>query len=953
MAVLAIFLVALLIVGYQMLRRPLLRRLAFKDAFRRPTETALVILGSLLGTALITGSLIVGDTLDASIRATARTQLGPVDEIVDTPDIKTARRLLENLRNEEDPRIDGITSIVRAQASIASRASDRRLAEPGAQVIELDFADGRRFGGDPAPTGIKGETPQRAEAVVAEDLARALKVSKGDSVTTYLYGRELKLEVVRILERLGLAGLWGGMESTSMNAFIAPGTLEKITKKVPLGTLPPRPLVLVSNRGDVESGVELTGAVSKVIEEAFPKDTSLRVDTSKRDRLDGAERQGEAFGEIFLGIGAFAIVAGILLLVNIFVMLSEERKSQLGMLRAIGMRRSHLVRLFVMEGAIYSILASLLGALLGVGVGWAIVRLAAPIFSGFDEFSLDLQFAVESSSILTGLGTGGLIALITVSVTSLRIARINIIRAIRDLPEPRSFVARKRTVILGVLIAAGALVWFVTDLSNIKGWASAIAGPPLAAFALVPLMSKFLARRIVVIVVAAFSLFWGIFGNAILGDHFFEAGEIFAFVLQGVLLTFSAVVLLSQTQETLEGGIRKVAARRIALRLSIAYPLARRFRTGLTLGMFALVIFTMVFISTLSNVFGGQVDTATRKEGGYDILVTANATDPPTERDLRSVTGVKGVSTLLTGGALFQPGGFSEPNGWPVAGIDRDFVKGGPPTLIERGDEFDSDSEVWDKLLRDPNVVVIPLSFLQAGGGPPENIVQTGDSITVIAPLTGKTVRRRVIGKVENDYAFSGVYFSKRSLHMAIPQAAPARFYVKADGSPKELEDLAARLQGRFVENGVDAESFRAQVEVFQQASLQFLKLMQAYLALGLLVGIAGLGVVMVRAVRERRREVGVLRALGFLSGQVRKSFIMESGFVAFEGILVGLVLALITAAQLISSGNFGRGVDFIIPWSQLTILTTTALIAAIAATAWPAQQASQIPPAVALRIAE
>jgi putative ABC transport system permease protein len=128
---------------------------------------------------------------------------------------------------------------------------------------------------------------------------------------------------------------------------------------------------------------------------------------------------------------------------------------------------------------------------------------------------------------------------------------------------------------------------------------------------------------------------------------------------------------------------------------------------------------------------------------------------------------------------------------------------------------------------------------------------------------------------------------------------------------------------------------------------------MQAYLALGLLVGIAGLGVVMVRAVRDRRREIGVLRALGFLRHQVRRAFVLESGFVAFEGIVVGMVLALITAAQLISNGDFGRGVEFIIPWSQLAILLSSALVAALIATAWPAQQASQIPPAVALRIAE
>src|SRR5665809_331 len=84
---------ALLVVSFVAMRRSFLRRLAFRDATRRPGETVLVIAGSLLGTALITGSFIVGDTLDSSIRASATTQLGPVDEVVVTSDPDEAARV--------------------------------------------------------------------------------------------------------------------------------------------------------------------------------------------------------------------------------------------------------------------------------------------------------------------------------------------------------------------------------------------------------------------------------------------------------------------------------------------------------------------------------------------------------------------------------------------------------------------------------------------------------------------------------------------------------------------------------------------------------------------------------------------------------------------------------------------------------------------------------------------
>jgi putative ABC transport system permease protein len=933
----------------------MLRRLAVRDAVRRPGETALVIAGSLLGTALITGSFIVGDTLDSSIKATAYTKLGPVDEVVVTPSQKLADRLVSELRAVDDPDIDGVTSVIHADSAFVSRASGEKRADPDGELLELDFAEGAEFGGDPSIGGISGATPGEGEVVITQDLADEIRAGPGDELTAFLYGKELDLEIDRVIPTVGVAGLSLDFSSRSPNGFVAPGTLDSLdTKELPPGVVPPSSLVIVSNRGGVEEGAALTEEVTPVIEDAFPEGAALRVEEVKKDTLDAAKVQGDAFSEIFVAIGAFAIIAGVLLLVNIFVMLSEERKAQLGMLRAVGMRRGYLVRTFVIEGGMYSLVSSALGAVLGIGVGWAIVKLAAPIFAGFGDFSLDLLFDFELDSIVTGFCAGGLISLGTVFFTSFRISRVNIIRAIRDLPEPRADRARTITVVAGVVFSLLMLAAFLGTLGNEDAWAIAIVGPPFVLLGLLPLASRLVPRRATVLVVAALSLFWGIFGNAILDKQFFGQGDLFAFVVQGVLLTFSAVMLVTQAQETLEGGIRRVAARSLPLRLSVAYPLAHRFRTGLTLGMFALVIFTMTFIATLANVFGSQIETTAKKEGGFEILATSNATNPPSPEELAEIDGVESVTTLLAGFAIFSADDFPEPEPWPASGVDASFVEGGPPGLGERSEEYENDRAVWEALVADPTKVIIPAFLFQEGGGPPGALMEPGDELDVTDPVSGERVTRTVIGIVENDFAFSGVYMSKRAMTQVLgDRAAAARFYVEASEVPREAGSVADDLQARFVANGLEARTFRSLVEENQQVTLQFLQLMQGYLALGLLVGIAGLGVVMVRAVRERRREVGVLRSLGFLVGQVRRAFVLESGFVAFEGILIGAVLALVTSAQLVATGEFGEDIAFIIPWGNLAILTVGSLVASLLATAWPAQQASQIPPAAALRIAD
>jgi putative ABC transport system permease protein len=952
---LALVMACLVAVAYQAVRRPMLRRLALRDALRRPSETALVIAGSLLGTALITGSFIVGDTLDASNRATATTQLGPVDEVVAVTRPAEARPALRSIRSINDNRIDGVISLVAAEAAFASASGNPGdlLAEPEGQLIELDFEEGKAFGDDRSATGITGPTPGPGETVLTEDLARRLQVEPGERVTAYIYGTETELRVDRVLPRVGLAGFWLGIESTSANAFVAPGTISAATEdSLARGAVPPTTYVAVSNRGGVEEGAAFTEEVTTLIEEALGPAHSLRVEPTKRQRLEDAEAQGDVFGELFLGIGSFAIIAGVLLLVNIFVMLAEERKAQLGMLRAVGMRRSHLVRTFVIEGTVYALGAGVLGAALGIGVGWAIAKLAAPIFGGFGDFSLELSFAIERSSLVAGFCGGVLISLGTVLGTSARISRINIIRAIRDLPEPRLHSVRTRTLVAGGMAVVGGTLWFVSGLGDATAWAAAILGPPLVAVGALPALSRTVGRRIAVVCVCAFALAWGVFGNALTDGQFYDSGEIFAFVVSGVLLTLSAVVLLTQTQENFETGIRKIAARNLPLRLSVAYPLARRFRTGLVLGMFSLVIFTMTFIAVLSNIFGGQIASTARKEGGFDLLVTASATNPPTSAELQAQDGVGRVVTLTSGTALFRPRGFNQPEPWFTSGIDAAFVKGGPPALFEHAENFETDDEVWRALLANPRTALVPQAFLQEAGATGQ-AVSSGERMAVVDPFTGRSVQRRIIGLVENDFAFSGVYMSRASLDAVLgDQASPARFYVETTGSLERARATARALQGAFVANGVEADTFRDIVESFLGANLQFFQLMQGYLALGLCVGIAGLGVVMVRAVRERRREVGVLRSLGFVPAQVRRAFVMESGIVAAQGIIVGLVLALVTVSQLVATDAFGD-VAFVVPWDQLAVLACAALVASLVATAWPAQQASQIPPAVALRIAE
>ena len=131
-------------------------------------------------------------------------------------------------------------------------------------------------------------------------------------------------------------------------------------------------------------------------------------------------------------------------------MLAEERKGQLGILRAVGMRRRRVTGEFALEGAVYAAAAAVVGALVGVLVGRVVVVVALNILNSFErsDNKLDIVFAVTPVSLVNGVAGGFLIAFVAVVLTSVRIARTNIIAAIRDLPPATNRRPRRALTVL-------------------------------------------------------------------------------------------------------------------------------------------------------------------------------------------------------------------------------------------------------------------------------------------------------------------------------------------------------------------------------------------------------------------------------------------------------------------------------------------------------------------------
>ena len=209
----------------------------------------------------------------------------------------------------------------------------------------------------------------------------------------------------------------------------------------------------------------------------------LELQKAKQDGLEAADQISDVFVSIFTTFGSFSIAAGILLIFLIFVMLSAERRSELGIARAIGTRREHLVQLFVFEGLAYDLGAALVGAALGVGVAFAMVAVMA---DAFDATGLDVQQAVTLRSLVVAYALGVLLTLVVVTVSAWRVSRLNIVSAVRGTPEPPPRRRSRRYAVLAIAGLALGAALAASGLSANQATPFAV-GVSLAVISLIPL----------------------------------------------------------------------------------------------------------------------------------------------------------------------------------------------------------------------------------------------------------------------------------------------------------------------------------------------------------------------------------------------------------------------------------------------------------------------------------
>jgi putative ABC transport system permease protein len=358
---------------------------------------------------------------------------------------------------------------------------------------------------------------------------------------------------------------------------------------------------------------------------------------------------------------------------------------------------------------------------------------------GFRDLSL--QFAFKGSSLATAFMLGTFISLVTVWGTSIRLGRLNVIRAIRDIAEsPATGRQRVRSMVFGVIGVLFGLLLLQTGIAN-KAWFGALAGVPIASFSSVTLLRRLVGRRFAVAIGAGVALVWGVTVFSILPDTL-DSTQFGAFVVQGVILVGAAVAIVATNDDIAIWAVNRlgVSKRTLATRLGFAYPLARVFRTSMLLGMYSIVVFTLTFLSVFGNLFGAQAPRFAKEvSAGYDILVDSNFSNPvPSQALLDADPNVVADSVLWRAFPKWTTKDETDPTGWQISGFDESLLARGTPTLHDVDPKYATDRDAWEAVLHDPSLVILPDIFLQRGG-PPASTIHHGEVIHMTDTLSGRT----------------------------------------------------------------------------------------------------------------------------------------------------------------------------------------------------------------------
>lgn len=988
-----------------MLRNRIILKISFKNIFRRKAEALLIIAGSLIGTALIVGSMSMNDSFQKFLYSRVEEQLGEIDEVITLRQtdesappffiLNDVDTLIEGLKHSEY--VDGVLPILRKEVNCGPIGTVRSL-EPGtttnANLIGVDFAQLSQFGYAKGifdisiPAELDGEIP----VVINKTLAENLSLREGDileilpdpSYRLLVWLKLPRVKVYKIVEGKGVVNYSGtNFSSDTGGLFLSTENARKI-----LGIKVPDSYneILVSNTGDYLSGEKFTGETEKIVH-FWDKDKKFEVERVKSDALEMAS--GNNIGLVFFALSFFAIIAGILLLSNIYMMLAEERKSELGTLRALGYTRSKTSKVIVYEGFLYSLLSSIVGLPVGIGISYFILSKFVNLFTDLSAmvpteragqtlgtFQSSFAFYVKPQTLFYGFFLGLIIPMIVVFWTGRRISRMNIVNAIRGIPQEITQRSKRLFKIFVIFSLFGGIITVISGYLSGSGTAF-ISGATLILL-LFPYVLSIRDKRLVETITSAAVIALVMFSDYIPFITEESATSVPLIITKGFSILFAGILLVVYNLKTFESVLSRLSngtgKKAAVLKISTAFPARNRTRTGLTIAMYALVI----YIITLASILPYSQEQSLKRSRdtmfiGFDCVILPAAGSQSLEvselSELEQITNAAELSRL---NVVINRKALTESYRANLYTFDDEFMAKAEfklndiEVLPELKKEFNTSTDLWNYLKEHPTDIVVSKSVLP--GLAPGDIIEISTSNgpvfpgpqrhpeigTKITEPGEKILEARVVAILpEDDISFfNGLFLYDENVSLSEEIDGSKIMLMNLVGSSREEKKANFDTLKRLLGTSIFIFYVDNMIELISTAISGIIDILRSFLYFGMIVGIIGVSILMFKALYERKRLIGMLKAIGFTQRMVFDVFMIEASFIVVLGILLGFTTGTLTSVEIFNSVLSGS-MEMSVPWGYMAILSIIFYVISLISTMIPSYLASRLTPAEALRYFE
>ncbi len=619
-----------------------------------------------------------------------------------------------------------------------------------------------------------------------------------------------------------------------------------------------------------------------------------------------ASRGSTDFGEYFLYFSFFLVVSALLLTALFFKLGVEQRLREIGVLQAIGFPASKIRTLFVLEGLILALIGSVIGLVGAVAYGQFVMM-------GLRTWWVDavgtsmLRLHISPLSLVLG-ATGGIFA-----------AVICISSTLRGLAKEST-----RSLLAGTFAGEGG----ARRTGN---------GDNRRLFTSLHVAILLNVIGIALLITAGAHLVGQVAG-------FFGGG----LVLLMAFLAYQSVWLRRNGRKPLSGnGWWSVA------RLGFRNATYRPGRSVLCIALIAAAVFIIVAVDSFRQHEGTLMLDRNSGSGGFLLLAESLLPlvhDPNTSEGREALNLGSDNATSPLVGVTFarfrvRPGddasclNLYQPRNPKIIAAAPDFV---------RSNRFAFQNTLASTVEEKENPWLLLNREFPDGAVP---VIADANSITYVLHLklgedlilnqSDRPIRLRLVGALADSIFQSELLMTEQNFLRLFPEQEGYRFFLVDTPQPDQSTAIAAALEDRLSDFGFDVQSTSERLANFHRVENTYLSTFQMLGGLGLILGTLGMAAVLLRNVMERRRELALLRAVGYNSSHFTEMVIAENVLLLFSGLVTGTVCALLAIAPVF----FARHTH--LPNVSLGYLLLAVLVSGLTASVvatWAALRSSLLP---------